>query len=426
MTEPADYESLLAERFAALSVPERGDWHDVRSRARRARARRVGLVAVAMFAAAFIAAPALGLHRTVVDWFEAERAPERTQLDFIQLGVGAPPGMDPGVVPNSARKVMEVRHNGKVGVLWVAPTKNGGFCVTWTAFFGGGCVPERTSLPTRPAFGGDVNPMLLGLSLSGDPTDRGMVRSFSGHLLEPMTERLLAAYADGDEVEIPVVWVSPPIDAGFYAFWVDDEHLRPGSHLSALTAMDRSGRVLARQTFRLTPPQDIQQSVRLPDGQTALLPRKAIVAQARRLIDFVSEKEARVTLWVMPSRDGGRCYAYSRSFGCSPAGSEAHPLGAGLHGGARPVLIGGQVRRDVATYELHYQDGDVERLRPIEGFILHEISERHYPRGHRLDLVRALDRNGEEIARLAVRADATGVYPCETPIDIGHGVKACP
>jgi hypothetical protein len=426
MTELPEHESHLAERFARLAVPERGDWRDVRHRARRGRVRRMALVAAAFLAAALIAAPALGLHRTVVEWLEAEPAPEWTQLEFLQLGVGAPPGMDPGVIPNSARKVTEIAHNGKVAVLWVAPTERGGFCVSWTAFFGGGCVLERSSLPARPTSGGDVNPMLLGLTLSYNPTDRGMVRYFSGHVLEPMTERLLVTYADGEEADVPVVWVSPPIDAGFYHYWIAEEHLQPGRHMTALTAVDADGRVLARQTFRLTPPQDVQPSVRLPDGQTAFLPRKAIVDQARKLIDFRSESGTRITLWVMPSGDGGRCYVYNRGYGCPPAGSETHPLGAGVHGGARPVLIGGEVRSDVATYELRYQDGTVERLRPVEGFILHEIPARHYPRGHRLDRVRALDRNGEELARRAVRADATGVYPCEVPVDIGHGVKACP
>ena len=427
MTEFADYESLLAERFAQLTTADSGDWLDVRRRARRMRVRRAALLAAAVIAAALVTAPALGLHRIVVDWLEADPAPGRTQLQFLQLGVGAPPGMDPGVVPNSARKVAEVEHDGKVGVLWVAPTKRGGFCVLWTAFFGGGCIPDRASLATHIVRSrDDVKPILLGLAYSGDPTDGGIVQSFSGHLLEPKMERLVVSYADGEEAEVPVAWVTPPIDAGFYTYWIPKEHRRPGRHMTALTALDDAGRILARQTFQLTPPQEVERLVRLPDGEIAFLPRKAIVERARKLIDFLSKSGVRVTLWVIPSTDGGRCYVFNRGSGCPTMQVEAHPLGAGLHGGGRPVLIAGEVRSDVATYELHYEDGVVERLRPIEGFILHEISERHYQRSHRLNLVRALDREGRELARLPVRADATGVYPCEKPIDIGHGVMACP
>jgi hypothetical protein len=208
-------------------------------------------------------------------------------------------------------------------------------------------------------------------------------------------------------------------------YWIPSKHLRRGHQLTAVTALDDAGKVLARQTFQLTPPQDIERVVQLPDGQTSLLPRKAIVARARKLIDFQSEGGTRVTLWVMPSTDGGRCYVFDRGSGC-PSQADADPLGAGLLGGGRPLLIGGEVRSDVATYELRYQDGVVERLRPVQGFILHEISGRHYQRGHRLNLVRALDREGRELARLRVHPEATGVYPCEKPVDIGHGVMACP
>jgi hypothetical protein len=426
MTEFADYESLLAERFAQLTTADTGDWLDVRRRARRMRVRGAALLAAAVVAAALVTAPALGLHRIVVDWFEAEPAPGRTQLQFLQLGVGAPPGMDPSVVPNSARKVTELEHDGKVGVLWVAPTKRGGFCVSWTAFFGGGCVSDRASLPTHVVrYRDDVKPILLGLSVSGDPTDGGIVQSFNGSLLEPKTERLVASYADGEEAEVPVVWVTPPIDAGFYAYWIPKEHRRPGRQVTALTALDEADRILARQTFQLTPPQEVERPVRLPDGQTAFLPRKAIVERARKLIDFEAETGTRVTLWVIPTTDGGRCHVFNRGYGCPPPGSEAHPLGAALLGGGEPVLIGGEVSPEVAVYELRYQDGNVERVRPVEGFVLHEIPVSHYPRGNRLELVRALDRDGKEVARHAV-FDGSGVYPCKKPVDIGHGVMACP
>lgn len=424
MTEMAEYESLLASRFAVLATPDRGDWLDVRRRARRMRLRRAALLIAAMVAAALVAAPALGLHRVVVDWFQAEPAPERTQLEFLQLGVGAPRGMDPGVVPNSARKVTEVRHNGKAGVLWVAPTKRGGFCSLWTEFFGGGCVSDRTTPPVRPRYSADVNPFLLGASVS--PDERGVLQSFSGHLMTSESERLVITYADGEETEIPVVWVSPPIDAGFYLYWVPVEHRRPGHQVTALTAEGPEGEVLARQTFQLTPPSDIEGPVRLPDGQLASLPAKAIVDEARKLIDFRAENGQRVTLWVMPTTEGGQCYVFNRGYGCPRPGlDDAHPLGAALLGGGQPVLLGGQVRADVATYELRYEDGTVERLEPVEGFILHEIPPSHYPRGHRLELVRALDRDDKELARIDV-STGSGIYPCEKPVDIGHGVMSCP
>lgn len=422
MTEMAEFESLLASRFAALATPDSGDWLDVRRRARRMRLRRTALVLAATLAAVVVATPALGLHRVVVDWFGAEPANKRLQLQFLQLGVLAPAGMDPSVIPNSARKVTEVRHEGKRHVLSVAPTRRGGFCFSWTNAFGG-CVRDRTPPVFEPRYPADVNPFLLGATWS--PDERGVLQNFGGQLLAAETQRLVVEYADGQEAEIPVVWVSPPIDAGFYLYWVPAEHRRPGHHVSALVAEGRDGEILARQTFQLTPPSDIERPVRLPNGQLATLPERAIVDEARKLIDFRAESGQRVTLWVMPTSDGGLCYVHNRGSGCPPPGLEVHPLTAGLYGGGQPVLLGGQVRADIASYELRYEDGTVERFEPIEGFILHEIPSSHYPRGHRLELVRALDRDGTELARIDV-STGSAIYPCEKPVDIGHGVMACP
>jgi len=43
-----------------------------------------------------------------------------------------------------------------------------------------------------------------------------------------------------------------------------------------------------------------------------------------------------------------------------------------------------------------------------------------------LERIRALDRDGAVLAQQAVRTNAFGVYPCEKPVDVGHGVMACP
>ena len=45
--------------------------------------------------------------------------------------------MDPGIVPNAARKVTVVTLSDGPHTLWVAPTKSGGFCETWTGLWGG-------------------------------------------------------------------------------------------------------------------------------------------------------------------------------------------------------------------------------------------------------------------------------------------------
>jgi hypothetical protein len=419
-------EEQLAARFGAfVDDAGDGDWADVRRRARTPVGRTVLLAGLAAALTVAVAAPALGLHRTVIDWFEAEPAPERIQLDFARLGVGAPPGMAPGVIPNSARKVVEVRHDGKVHVLWVAPTEAGGFCHRWTQL-GGGCRRERTPPPMTPRLRLGLDAWAIGASWTAD--ERGVVTRVDGNLLAEETERLVVEYADGEEAEIPVVWVSPPIAAGFYMFWVPAEHQGPGRHAVALRAEDVNGELVARHPFPpLTRPGDIERPVTLPDGNVVRLPARADVEGARKLFDFRAENGQPVWVWVIPTRDGGRCWAFNRGGGCPPADYvQEIPMAAGLASGDAPVLFQAQVRDEVAVVELRYEDGVVERLRPREGFVLHEIGSAHYERGHRLELAVALGPLGNELMRQPFRPDASAVYPCERPVDIGHGVMACP
>ena len=163
MTEMPDHESLLAARFAALATPDAGDWLDVRRRARRGRVRKAALLLAAAIAAILVAAPALGLRSPRgrrVAWRRACTARHSGRVRPTRRGAGGPLQFDPRVIPNAARKVTTVEHEGKEHVLWVAPTARGGFCFLWTDAFGG-CVADR-ELPrvqTRP---GELNPLLLG------------------------------------------------------------------------------------------------------------------------------------------------------------------------------------------------------------------------------------------------------------------------
>lgn len=246
----ADHDSLLAQRFAALATPDKGDWLDVRRRARRSRVRKAALVLAAAIAAILVAAPAVGLPRVVVDWIGAELAPQDTQVEFQQLvgGAGGPLQFDPRVIPNAARNITTVEHEGKGHVLWVAPTARGGFCFNWTGAFGG-CFADRVP-PRVPEPRGDLKPFLLGATWGGN--SRG-VTEVGGSLLAPETDRLTLEYVDGSETDIPVVWVSAPIDAGFYLYFLPPEHRGPEHEAAALVAKDHDGMVLARQLNPMRP-----------------------------------------------------------------------------------------------------------------------------------------------------------------------------
>lgn len=56
---------------------------------------------------------------------------------------------------------------------------------------------------------------------------------------------------------------------------------------------------------------------------------------------------------------------------------------------------------------------------------LTEITPAHYKRGTRLAAAVALNRNGKAIYTQHEQPNSVGVYPCQTPTNLGHGVKAC-
>ena len=127
--------------------------------------------------------------------------------------------------------------------------------------------------------------------------------------------------------------------------------------------------------------QDVMQT--LPDGTKFSLPRRADAANARKIIDFRSTRGNEIYLWTMPRTGGGLCYLFNRGEGCPPSESGAGfpTLNGGLSGGADPILLFLQTKPDVAAVELRYQNGDSERVMPVDGFVLTEITRAHYAQG---------------------------------------------
>jgi len=417
-------DTLLAERLALLvDAPGTPDWGDVTRRVRRVRRRRTLTAALAIVGAVIVAAPAFGLGRYAIDWLSADPAPHRVQLDFAQLGVGAPNGMDPAVVPDAARKVMVVTLADGPHTLWVAPTKSGGFCVTWSGLWGG--CRSRQVPAALPAPGSwDMRSWELGMTVQ--QVD-GATTRLGGSLLAHDAVRLVVDYEDGASDEVPFTWVSPPIDAGFYVFDVPAAHRSFGHRATILRAVDAKGNDVARAAIPTPPPDELIVPQRLPDGTSVSLPRKALATKAHRVTELTTENGTRVTVWTLPTADGGTCYVYPRGNGCRPAGYEQpEPMEVSLASGGNPMLFFGQVTSAVSAVELRFEDGSSERVKAIDGFVLTEVRPGHYARGDRLELVIALDRGGQELQRQTFDTRSTGTYPCEKPVDIGSGVMSCP
>lgn len=395
-------ETLLAERFAALANPtDDSDWLDVRRRARRLRRRWLALPLAAALAA-LVVGSAFGLYREVVDFLTAEPAPERIVIDFGRMSARATVGFGPQVIPGEARIVLNAQLRGKQEPLYVAPTREGGFCWRWG--------------PTGSC--GRLHPEQRPLGVAWVESAQGAAQ-LSGHLLDPAIQRLELEYEDGERVEIPSIWVSPPIDAGFYVFEVSREHLRSGHRASVLLALDRDGDEIARHAFSYSDPRWESG----PDG----LPRIADRTQKRTLFDFRDHRGQRWTLAVAPAPGDRLCFAYNGGGGCVSPKFPAIIGGMGVQGGG-VVNVCCAVADDVETVELRYEGGTQTELKPVDSFLLYVIPPEHYPRGHRLESIVWRDASAREVASRMIETNRPGVYPCkkDEEHELGYGQSICP
>ncbi|HJQ75339.1 MAG TPA: hypothetical protein VJ814_10645 [Gaiellaceae bacterium] len=432
MTETVDL--LIQARFDAVtSTADDRDWNDVLLRLRNARPvpreprrrlpRRLVLAAAAVALALAVTAVGFGWPGSVIDFFSSPPAPDNVKNWFGAENVSAPSGMSPGAIPSQARKITTERfdvnhlHGGHptVHTLYVAPRKGGGFCYLWTNS-GAGCLPPKGA------------PRSLGpLGLDWFSGDYAVL--VDGWVRTGATRTVEARFADGTTATIPVTWVSAPVDAGFLIYPVPRKHQTRADALRSIVALDASGKVLGKQSFPVTKKSDEDVLQTLPDGTKYMLPRSEDAARARKVISFRSTNGHPIYLWLIPHKGGGVCFLYNRGGGCKLPRFEARlPI---LNGGTAgstspPILLFEQAKPQVAAVVLRYQNGESERLTPVDGFVLHEIAPAHYKRGTRLAAAVALDRSGHPIYTQRFRPQEWGVYPCKKPVDRGYGVTECP
>jgi len=54
-------------------------------------------------------------------------------------------------------------------------------------------------------------------------------------------DSLVLRFQDGETVSVPLVWVTAPIDTGFFVYGVTERHWQPGQLPTALTLLDSAG-----------------------------------------------------------------------------------------------------------------------------------------------------------------------------------------
>jgi hypothetical protein len=404
MTDGSD--QLLAARFAAISSPlDDSDWLDVRRRAGLRRGREWLALPVAAAVAVIVVGSALALYRDTIDFWSAPPAPERIIVDFEEMRARADVGLGfgPNVIPGEARRVAFFELEGEQRPLFVVPTEDGGFCSR--LHFHGSC---GRILPTQPAF-----------ASGGLQSEHGRLDWISGHFLDADIRRIEVEYADGATVPVPFVWITAPIDAGFFAFDVPPDRETRDRGAAFVRAFDEDGDEIARSEL----PYDDPRWQTEPDG----LPRIADRSQKRTLFDLRDHKGNPWTLVVAPAPEEKLCWAYNFGSGCfSPRFPRTNDQ-LGLKGGG-VISVCCAVGDGVATVMLNFQDGTRMELEPIDGFLLGLVPSEHYAPGRRLERIVMLDADGREVASRAIDPTRRAVYPCakEDELDLGHGITTCP
>jgi hypothetical protein len=206
----------------------------IASRAARPARRRVVvlvLAAAAVLAAILVATPAWALVRDVLPFWNQPTAPPSVQVQFWSLNAGAPRGMSPNAVAGETREVGRFTFGGFTRTLWVSPARNGGFCSLWLPQGGGGCSTAGRPLST-------------GALLRG-----GVPEWITGDAIAPVSD-VVIRFSDGTLVHPRIVWVSAPIDAGFFAYDVPASEQTSQAHVASIAAYDGNGLLVTRQTFR--------------------------------------------------------------------------------------------------------------------------------------------------------------------------------
>jgi hypothetical protein len=260
---------VALEYFTPPFEPDTGDWGEIVRRAgtapgrpapvrrRLTRRRALFVVLVAAIAGTLIATPAFGLRGLISDLFgrtsvpfTGKTAPLEVKRDFYDLGLGAPPAMAPHAIASETRRVASFRVGPKTHVLWVAPTRSGGFCWEFSGAFGG-CLTHRHERPGPKLPPGYVNAGVLSLTYgeTSSPVGQRFPSEIGGAILTPRAYTLAAEFADGTTSSIPFYYVSKPIDAGFFLAAIPVRNRTWRTRATTIVLLDKRGRVLSRQPF---------------------------------------------------------------------------------------------------------------------------------------------------------------------------------
>ena len=211
----------------------------------RSRRRASLLVAAAalVLTAVVIATPAFGIRQAVSDLFGREDIPFQqapaadyaSNRDFTKMVSGAPPGMDPRAITSEIRLAATFAVSGHQRRLWVAPTASGGYCYLWKNLDGGCNNTPRD--PSKIALDGSFT---MGLNDTVPYMEK-----LAGAVFDPNAAGVRLTFEDGRQIPLRLVYVSAPIDAGFFAYNPSAQERIEGRRPLRVDLVDPQGKTLA-------------------------------------------------------------------------------------------------------------------------------------------------------------------------------------
>lgn len=224
-----DEPELLAVAHALTSLSDE-EWQRAQRPASTRYRRRLAIIAAAaalLIGLLAVAASAGGLLDGVIDYFQSPGATNSTVLDFRELERIQP--FPSAVKLTGPARLVFTFHtpNGKYQ-LSAAPAENG-FCWSMTTL--GVTCADRDSPKLEHGYtdifrSGQTRPALIG-----------------GAIRVPV-ERVLIRFEDGTAADVPLVKVSPPINAAFFLYDVPPSHWKREKRPRSVIAYNANGRVV--------------------------------------------------------------------------------------------------------------------------------------------------------------------------------------
>lgn len=320
--------------------------------------KRAVVIAAGLVIAALITAPALALRFGVIDFSSAHPASPRVVKEFSSLSEGAPPGMDPAVVAGETRLVGEIGGH----TLWVAPTKSGGLCYVWSKA-SGGC-DRLGTVPLSVSWASDEPPR---------PSSHRSFEGVDGFAHARWADEVEIKLDDGSTTHPQIIWISPPIDAGFFYY-----RAPTGRAVENVLAL-KDGKVMTA------------------DSGTRRGPHPFADLSKRKQVAEIETDGGAATLWTAPTRTEGRCtWLEIRNeeipvVPCLPKGYE-HQVGLAysVHALGRHVVLAGEC--GYGAIEFLHRDGSTRRVECTDGIVFTEVKP-----ADGAGEVRALDTNGRPL-----------------------------